>query len=95
MMEKATKIPPLKDELYSIIEFVLTIRNICSTMDACNMTAHINNPILVKNLVEKLPNNHKLMHPKDIKVPIVKFYSDWIYTMAAAASQMVSSAING
>ncbi|XP_065365528.1 uncharacterized protein LOC135958553 [Calliphora vicina] len=93
MIEKATKIPPLKDRLDSIIEYALTIRNICSTMEACNLMAHLNNPLLVKTLVDKLPNNHKLswaMHIKDDKVPVVKSFSDWIYNIAAAASQVVS-----
>ncbi|XP_065356442.1 uncharacterized protein LOC135950842 [Calliphora vicina] len=93
MIEKATKIPPLKDRLDSIIEYALTIRNICSTMEACNLMAHLNNPLLVKTLVDKLPNNHKLswaMHIKDDIVPVVKSFSDWIYNIAAAASQVVS-----
>ncbi|XP_065355454.1 uncharacterized protein LOC135949918 [Calliphora vicina] len=77
----------------SIIEYALTIRNICSTMEACNLMAHLNNPLLVKTLVDKLPNNHKLswaMHIKDDKVPVLKSFSDWIYNIAAAASQVVS-----
>ncbi|KAI8115057.1 hypothetical protein CVS40_12665 [Lucilia cuprina] len=43
-------------------------------MEACNLVAHLNNPLLVKTLVDKLPNNHKLswaMHVKDDKVPVV------------------------
>ncbi|XP_075167653.1 uncharacterized protein LOC142239764 [Haematobia irritans] len=93
MIEKATKIPPLKDRLDSLIEYALTVRNICSTMEACNLVAHLNNPMLVKTLVEKLPNNQKLnwaMHIRNEKVPIVKEFSDWIYAIAAAASQVVS-----
>ncbi|XP_073821618.1 uncharacterized protein [Musca autumnalis] len=93
MIDKAMRIPPLKDRLDSIIEYALTIKNICSTMEACDMKAHLNNPMLVKTLVDKLPNNHKLswaMHQKDSSVPIVKVFSDWIYNIAAAASQVVS-----
>ncbi|XP_073821661.1 uncharacterized protein [Musca autumnalis] len=93
MIDKAMRIPPLKDRLDSIIEYALTIKNICSTMEACDMKAHLNNPMLVKTLVDKLPNNHKLswaMHQKDSNVPIVKVFSDWIYNIAAAASQVVS-----
>lgn len=97
MIEKATKTPPLKDKLDSLIEYALTIRNICSTMEACNLVAHLNNPLLVKTLVDKLPNNQKLnwaMHAKDDKVPVVKAFSDWLYTIAAAASQVVAPMSN-
>lgn len=60
MIEEATKIPNLKDKLEGIIEYALTIINMCSTMEACYMMAYLHNPLLVKILVDKLPSNHKL-----------------------------------
>lgn len=93
MIEKVVKINPLKDKLDSLIEYALVVRNICSTMEACDMTAHLSNPMLVKTLVDKLPNSQKLswaMYIKDDKVPVVKSFSDWLYAIAAAASQVVT-----
>ena len=95
MVEKATKTPPLKDRLDGLIEYALVVRNICSTMEACRLEAHLNNPMLVKSLVDKLPNNQKLswaMTTKSKQVPIVKCFSDWLYEIAAAASQVVTPA---
>lgn len=53
----------------------------------------MNNPMLVKEFVDKLPSQYKLnwaMYPKDDHVPIVKIFSDWIFQIADAASTVVS-----
>jgi len=55
----------------------------------------MSNPLLVQELVEKLPSQLKLqwaMHPKETAVPVVKVFREWMYTIAEAASQ-VSSAL--
>ena len=65
------------------------VRNICAAVERFELHSHLNNPLLVKELVDKLPNNHKLtcaMSPKDERVPIVKAFSDWLYNLAEAAS---------
>ncbi|KAM8711560.1 hypothetical protein ACLKA7_012128 [Drosophila subpalustris] len=91
MIDRVRKLPPPKDRLESFIDFALAVRNICAMMEASNLTAHLNNPMLVKELVEKLPNKHKLdwaMHPKSCQPP-VKEFSDWIYKIAEAASTVI------
>ncbi|XP_036347095.1 uncharacterized protein LOC118756437, partial [Rhagoletis pomonella] len=92
-INKAKNMAPLKDKLESLIEFSLCVQNICATMEGCNLTAHLVNPLLVKELVDKLPNSYKLswaMQPKDDRVPIVKIFSDWLYNIAEAASTVVA-----
>ncbi|XP_053968959.1 uncharacterized protein LOC128870369 [Anastrepha ludens] len=94
-MNKARAMPALKDKLEGLIEFALCVRNICATMEGCQMYMHLHNPLLVKELVDKLPNNQKLkwaVHPKDEKTPVVKQFSDWLYNLAEAASTVVSLA---
>ncbi|KAL7739644.1 hypothetical protein ACLKA6_018854 [Drosophila palustris] len=91
MIDRVRKLPPPKDRLESFIDFALAVRNICAMMEASNLTAHLNNPMLVKELVDKLPNKHKLdwaMYPKSCQPP-VKEFSDWIYKIAEAASTVI------
>jgi len=60
MIDKVRKLAPPKEKLESIIEYALAVRNICATIKACSLTAHLNIPMLVKELVDKLPSNYKL-----------------------------------
>ncbi|XP_036347976.1 uncharacterized protein LOC118757366 [Rhagoletis pomonella] len=94
-MDKARAMPALKDKLEGLIEFALCVRNICATVEGCQMHIHLHNPRLVKELVDKLPNGKKLnwaVHPTDDKIPVVKQFSDWLYNLAEAASTVVSLA---
>ena len=91
MIDRVRKFSPIKEKLEAIIDFALAVRNISSTMESCNLIAHLNNPILVKELVDKLPNQYKLawaMIPMDPCAPIVRVFSDWLYTIAEAASKV-------
>lgn len=94
VIEKARKLPSTKEKLESMIDFALSVKNIYSTMEACKMESHMNNPMLVKEFVDKLTSQYKLnwaMYPKDERVPIVKTFSDWIFQIADAASTVVSA----
>lgn len=89
VIAKARSMPPIKDKLDALIEYAMCVRNICATMEGCQLLPHLDNPLLVKELVDKLPNNHKLswaMCKKDDRVPAVKAFSDWLYHVAEAAS---------
>ncbi|XP_073831625.1 uncharacterized protein [Musca autumnalis] len=93
MIDKARQMPPPKDKLEAIIDFAMCVRNICSTIEACQLEAHLNNPMLVRELLDKLSNNYKLqwaMTQKPIGVPVLKSFSEWLYTIAMAASQVAT-----
>nr|XP_043069359.1 uncharacterized protein LOC122322069 [Drosophila bipectinata] len=93
MVEKVRRLAPPKDRLEALIEYALAVRNVCATMEACDLKAHLNNPMLVKELVDKLPNQHKLnwaMQPRDDRVAAVKAFSVWLYKIAEAASLVVA-----
>ncbi|XP_044570129.1 uncharacterized protein LOC123257009 [Drosophila ananassae] len=52
--------------------------------------------MLVKELVDKLPNQHKLnwaMQPRDDRIAAVKAFSDWLYKIAEAASSVVAPSL--
>ncbi|KAL7723128.1 hypothetical protein ACLKA6_012682 [Drosophila palustris] len=97
LIEKVRKLQPPKDKLEALIEFSLAVRNICATMEACKLDAHLNNPMLAKELIDKLPSQHKLSWAmrgqamrQDSTSPIIKEFSDWLYQIAEAASTVVS-----
>jgi len=97
IINKAKSTPPIKEKLETLIDFSLSVQNICATMESCQMYTHMHNSFLVKELVEKLPNNYKLnwaMNPRNDSVPIVKQFSDWLHKMAEAASTLVSLSPN-
>ncbi|XP_044573691.1 uncharacterized protein LOC123257775 [Drosophila ananassae] len=63
-------------------------------MEACQLNDHLNNPMLLRELVDKLPSHYKLtwaMLPKDSSAALVKSFSDWLYTIAEAASTVTPS----
>ncbi|XP_017472746.1 PREDICTED: uncharacterized protein LOC108363754 [Rhagoletis zephyria] len=95
VVNRARAMPPLKDKLEGLVDFALCVRSICNTMEGCRMNTHLHNPLLVQELVNKLPNNHKLswaLHPKDEAIPVVRQFSDWIFCLAEAASTVVNLA---
>ncbi|XP_041632480.1 uncharacterized protein [Drosophila kikkawai] len=92
LIDKIRKITVHKDRLESLIDFAMAVRNACATMEACNLYAHLDNPMLLRELVDKLPTQHKLswaLHPRSPSIPVVKSFSDWIYHLAEAASTVM------
>jgi len=58
---------------------------IITNIEACKLDAHLNNPLLVRELADKLPNQYKMnwaLHPKDESIANVKAFSDWLYKIA-------------
>ncbi|KAI8116325.1 hypothetical protein CVS40_11602 [Lucilia cuprina] len=57
-------------------------------MESCGLDSHLNNPMLVKELVDKFSNLHKLnwaMYQRDERIPIVKSFSVWLYQIATSS----------
>ncbi|XP_075161362.1 uncharacterized protein LOC142234165 [Haematobia irritans] len=96
VIERARQTPPPREKLEAIIDYSMSVRNICSSIEACHMGAHLNNPMLLKELLDKLSNNYKLqwaMLPKPDGVLLLKAFSDWLYSIAVAASQVTTPTI--
>ncbi|XP_055551044.1 uncharacterized protein LOC129733299 [Wyeomyia smithii] len=51
---------PDSDNLKTFIHFGINIKQLCDHLEAAQLTDHLNNPMLVQELVEKLPTNYKL-----------------------------------
>ncbi|XP_046867753.1 uncharacterized protein LOC124460606 [Drosophila willistoni] len=92
LIDKIRKINVHKDKLESIVDFAMAVRNACATMEACNLTSHLNNPMLLQELIDKLPTQQKLnwaMHPRNESIPVIKSFSDWLYKIAEAAATVM------
>jgi len=90
LIQKAKRFSVNRDRLDSLIDYALAVRNICATMEACQLDAHLKIPMLVRELVDKLPNQYKLnwaMHPNDGSIANGKAFSDWLYKIAKQPPQ--------
>ncbi|XP_041451309.1 uncharacterized protein LOC121404954 [Drosophila obscura] len=83
---------PASDQASTSKDFAMAVRNACATMEACKLNSHLDNPLLFRELVDKLPTQQKLnwaMHPRSDGIPVIKSFSDWIYKLAEAASTVI------
>ncbi|XP_058827460.1 uncharacterized protein LOC131687395 [Topomyia yanbarensis] len=61
LLKKVREVPaPKSDKLETLIGFGMAVQNLCDHLHASNQEAHLNNPTLLYELVEKLPANLKL-----------------------------------
>lgn len=51
---------PRADRLNTFITFGIIVKQLCDHLEAAKMSDHLNNPMLVQELIEKLPPSYKL-----------------------------------
>ena len=79
-----------ENDLVGLTRLALKVRNACAVIKACRLRAHLLNPELVQEIVEKLPSNLKLdwaLHKLalDSQVNMISF-SEWLYAIGTAAA---------
>lgn len=82
--------PPDADRLDTLINFGLSVQNLCCHLKAVSLVTHLSNPILLQELVCKLLTNVKLnwaLHRQQF--PTV-YLSSFVEFLASAASSTVS-----
>lgn len=87
---------PKLERLESIITFALSVQNLCSTIEASGLTAHLYNPSLLQELVEKLPSQIKLnwaVYRQNILDVNLATFSKWFFQLAEAASSVTMPVI--
>lgn len=94
-VDNPSKIPaPKADRLNTLVDFALAVRNMVATVRACNLEEHLYNISLLQGLVEKLPTMVKLnwaTHRVRLQRVSLSEFSDWLYTVAEAASTVTMS----
>uniref|UniRef100_A0A336KYM1 CSON001539 protein n=1 Tax=Culicoides sonorensis TaxID=179676 RepID=A0A336KYM1_CULSO len=81
--------PALKnDKLESLIDFSVMVNNLCATMEASDLFKHLNSPLLLQELVDKLPPNLKLEWAAfRVRTPTINLISfqEWLSEIAERA----------
>ncbi|XP_058816130.1 uncharacterized protein LOC131679416 [Topomyia yanbarensis] len=91
---KVTAIPPVKAErLDTLVDFALAVRNLTTTITACNMEEYLYNITLLHQLVDKLPTLLKLewgTHLQTIRHANLAVFNSWLYSKAEGASRVMA-----
>lgn len=79
-------------KLDNLISFSVEVKNLVATMVASDLQSHLENPLLLSELIEKLPTQLRLewaMFSRQKFVNLTHF-SEWLFELATAASSVVS-----
>ncbi|XP_055633596.1 uncharacterized protein LOC129773944 [Toxorhynchites rutilus septentrionalis] len=82
---------PKADKLESLVNFGLVVQNLCSHLQSMGMEAHLSNPTLLEELVDKLPANIKLdwgLYQRQLFVVDMRAFGDYMSTIISAASKV-------
>ncbi|XP_058449080.1 uncharacterized protein LOC131429046 [Malaya genurostris] len=61
LLSKVRSAPaPRADRLETFLHFGITVKQLCDHLEAARLNDHLNNPMLVQELVDKLPPSYKL-----------------------------------
>ena len=92
LLAKLRASPPVNiNRLETLIHSSLEVKNIVATMQASNMVSHSNNPMLIQELIKRLPAQYRLDWALCAKrMPNLNLitFSDWLFYMAEAASSV-------
>ncbi|XP_062713993.1 uncharacterized protein LOC134290806 [Aedes albopictus] len=92
LMSKIRNAPvPNVNKLDTLITFGREVRNLVTYIEAANLQAHLSNPMLLSELVGKLPPSIRLewgLHTQRIPEVSLKAFSDFVSSIKAAACQV-------
>ncbi|XP_058810967.1 uncharacterized protein LOC131675845 [Topomyia yanbarensis] len=83
--------PPRADKLESLINFGLVVQNLCGHLRSMGMDAYLSNPILLQELVDKLPTVNKLnwaVHQQQVRSVDVGVFGDYMASLVSAVCQI-------
>jgi transposase InsO family protein len=94
MIKKVRLIPSVKeDKLQSVIEFGTSVINLTSTIKSLKADHHLNNPILLEEMENKLPPMYRMQWMKWIRMDKsrlqnLEYFSEWIEDEISLACQI-------
>ncbi|XP_055589595.1 uncharacterized protein LOC129741828 [Uranotaenia lowii] len=86
---------PHADRLETMVEFALSVKNLCATIDACKLNEYTYNVALLRELVEKLPIQYQVdwvRYRRSIADVRLTTFCDWLYDFAETISPIASFA---
>lgn len=86
--------PPVrKENLQTLINLALSVQNYRTTLQAIGLSDYLNDPMLLNELVEKLPGDLKLDWGR-FRVTLaranIEVFDGWLFSLATCASQVTS-----
>ncbi|XP_058837537.1 uncharacterized protein LOC131693614 [Topomyia yanbarensis] len=90
-LDKVRKLePPRADRLASFIPFGNTVEQLCEHLEAAELTLHLVNPILIQDLVSKLPDGEKrqwVQYKRKKKIVTLRTFTDFVSRIVADACE--------
>lgn len=85
---------PKIEKLDTLIPFALSVQNLCATIEISGIAAHMQNPMLIQELVDKLPAQLKLswaLHAQMVAGgATLNTLGNWLFEIAQAANTVTS-----
>ncbi|XP_058811014.1 uncharacterized protein LOC131675898 [Topomyia yanbarensis] len=98
VIQKVRDLPaPKVEKLETLVDFALSVKNLCATIQACEISDYMYSSSLRYELVERLPPGLKLEWARATRgnvVPTLLEFSTWLYTMAEDASAVIGTQNN-
>ncbi|XP_055594694.1 uncharacterized protein LOC129745574 [Uranotaenia lowii] len=92
LLQKVRQVPaPKADKLETLVTFGLEVQNLSYHLIAANQQAHLNNPTLLFELVDKLPTHLQLdwgLHMENIETVDLQSFSAYMGVLVRAASRV-------
>ena len=84
--------PPKYDKFDTVIEFALSVKNLCATAQASGLSDQVRNPTLLQELIDKLPTQIKVnwaMYSVALEHIDILVFGDWLFKLAIALNKTV------
>ncbi|XP_038116718.1 uncharacterized protein LOC119768950 [Culex quinquefasciatus] len=92
LLDKVRECPPPKAEkLETLITFAMAVQNLCDHIIAAGQVAHLCNPVLLRELVDKLPAQQRLnwaLFKQQFPVIDLSTFAAYMMRLAEAASEV-------
>ncbi|XP_062701238.1 uncharacterized protein LOC134285126 [Aedes albopictus] len=92
LLNKIREVPPPRaDRLDTLISFGMAVQNLCDHLEAAGQLAHLCNPTLLQELVEKLPAQQRLdwaLYKRQFVAVDLRTFASYMSTLVAAASEV-------
>ncbi|XP_054745916.1 uncharacterized protein LOC129250308 [Anastrepha obliqua] len=98
MLRRLREEPSVKpDKLETLVTFSLAVQNYRATMQAVGLNDYLNDPVLLNELVAKLPCTQRLSWGQQcmsLRRADIAAFDDWLFGLAMCASQVTSIQIS-
>lgn len=92
LMKNIEKYPNVtEDRIDLLLQLSALVEDLCSTLQCTSMAMHNNNPLLLTNLIRKLPFHLQMgwtIHIGEREASTLETFNRWLITMANAASRI-------